>query len=196
MILKKQTHLTGVWTAELDFDPSTENEEAGTAVFWSCFAYASVLVRKHAGEGKRSVVLRWTDPDCDEYKASRLLDKRWLADDARSLNFKRLSPPPAQLRYEFMYNQHRIPFRIRLARMTTLFNYRHCRQPYWSGLDHLILRTRAHILVSSPRERRDSYAPTLHTSTMYRLSTRLDRVQSQRSDLVPFGSSPRCFMHV
>jgi hypothetical protein len=70
MIVKKQTHLTGVWTTELDFDPSTGNEEAGTAVFWSCFAYAAIVVRKGPKEGERIVSLRWTDPECDEYKAS------------------------------------------------------------------------------------------------------------------------------
>jgi beta-xylosidase len=75
MLLKKQTHLTGVWTTELDFHPSTENEEAGTAVFWSCFAYAAIVVRKGHKENERSVILRWTDPDCEEYKVSRCLNE-------------------------------------------------------------------------------------------------------------------------
>jgi beta-xylosidase len=73
MILKKQTHLTGVWTTELDFNPSTENEEAGTAVFWSCFAYAALVVRKGSNSNERTVVLRWTDPECDEYKVSGII---------------------------------------------------------------------------------------------------------------------------
>jgi len=68
MLLKKQTHLIGLWTTELDFSPSTDNEEAGTAVFWSCYAYAAIVVSKGSKDGERLVTLRWTDPDCEEYK--------------------------------------------------------------------------------------------------------------------------------
>ena len=119
MILKKQTHLTGVWTVELDFDPSTENEEAGTAVFWSCFAYAAIVVRKGLNGNERTVVLRWTDPDCDEYKVSALFGESSPADDARNLKSQRLSPPLDQLRFEYPLSQHHILCRIRLVKMTT-----------------------------------------------------------------------------
>ncbi|TDZ18630.1 Non-reducing end alpha-L-arabinofuranosidase BoGH43A [Colletotrichum orbiculare MAFF 240422] len=46
MLLRKQTHFSMDWTVELDFHPVTVGEEAGTAIWWSQFAYASVGLRR------------------------------------------------------------------------------------------------------------------------------------------------------
>lgn len=116
MILKKQTHLTGVWTTELDFDPSTENEEAGTAVFWSCFAYAAIVVRKGTNENERSVILRWTDPECDEYKVREVVNAIWHADGRRSSKSKGLCRIPAQSLYKYPLSLPRIPWHFESAR--------------------------------------------------------------------------------
>lgn len=82
MLLKKRTHLTGRWTTELDFDPSTGNEEAGTTVFSGCFAYAALLLRKGKGDGAGEIVLQWIDPDSEQVKASEIYaprqSRKWL----------------------------------------------------------------------------------------------------------------------
>lgn len=63
MLLQKQTQLEGIWSTALDFAPSTTNEEAGIVVYWSCYAYAALVVRRGVDDGSRVVTLRWLDPD-------------------------------------------------------------------------------------------------------------------------------------
>lgn len=66
--MQKQQYLSGTWETELDFQPSTANEEAGSTVFWSCTAFAAIVVKKGEKEASRVVVLRWTDIDSEEDK--------------------------------------------------------------------------------------------------------------------------------
>lgn len=60
MILRKQVAFSGCWSTELEFSPSHENQEAGTCVYWSNWAYAAILIRR-SRNGTRELVVRWTD---------------------------------------------------------------------------------------------------------------------------------------
>jgi hypothetical protein len=42
MLLRRQDAFEGVWHTQLDFEPSAARESAGTAVWWSKWAFASV----------------------------------------------------------------------------------------------------------------------------------------------------------
>ncbi|GFZ46640.1 hypothetical protein JCM24511_03860 [Saitozyma sp. JCM 24511] len=72
MLLRKQTSLSGTWSTLLDFNPTTTVEEAGTAVFWSKWAFMALLVRL-GKDRRKEVVLRWTDPEGDDLKVSLIL---------------------------------------------------------------------------------------------------------------------------
>lgn len=58
MVLRKLPTPCGTWTTEIQFDPATEYEEAGTTVYLSLHSYLALSVRRDPG-GKRKVVLRW-----------------------------------------------------------------------------------------------------------------------------------------
>lgn len=68
-VLRKQRAFSGCWSTELEFSPKMENEEAGTCVYWSNWAYAAVLLRK-GRNGTRELVVRWTDDEEDRTKVS------------------------------------------------------------------------------------------------------------------------------
>lgn len=71
MLLVKQTELSGTWSTQLDFEPTTVDQEAGVTVYWSCYAYAALVVRKsHEPDGHRQVVLRWIDEHSEDVKVS------------------------------------------------------------------------------------------------------------------------------
>jgi hypothetical protein len=72
MLLRKQMSLSGTWSTLLDFNPTTSTEEAGTAVFWSKWAFMALLVRL-GKDRRKEVLLRWTDPDGDDLKVSLTL---------------------------------------------------------------------------------------------------------------------------
>lgn len=69
MVLRKQTSYAGTWRTVVDFEPETEYEEAGTAVYWSNFSYIALAIRKN-GEG-RELVLRWNAYEDDKQRVSR-----------------------------------------------------------------------------------------------------------------------------
>lgn len=46
MLLRKQTEFSVDWRVALRFSPENVNEEAGTAIWWSQFAYASIGIRR------------------------------------------------------------------------------------------------------------------------------------------------------
>lgn len=60
MLLRKQTSSTGIWTTRLDFNPSKETYEAGTALYWNVYTSASIGIRRSEATGARE--LRFTRP--------------------------------------------------------------------------------------------------------------------------------------
>jgi beta-xylosidase len=68
LLCRKQQYHAGTWLTSLDFDPDTEYDEAGTAVFWSNFSFISLVVRKK-GQG-RELVLRWNAYEDDKRQVS------------------------------------------------------------------------------------------------------------------------------
>ncbi|KAJ5658926.1 hypothetical protein N7507_005377 [Penicillium longicatenatum] len=46
MLLQKQTEFSGDWSTKVDFAPTEAGNEAGAAIWWSQFAYASIGIRK------------------------------------------------------------------------------------------------------------------------------------------------------
>lgn len=68
MFLQKQTAFTGRWEVTLDYTSPQEGHEAGTAVWWSKYACASLGIRGQE-EGKRVLVFRSPDGEKpDEHK--------------------------------------------------------------------------------------------------------------------------------
>lgn len=63
MFLQKQTTFQGRWEVTLDYPSPQEDHEAGTAVWWSKYAYASVGIRGAAGGAHRILVFRSPDPE-------------------------------------------------------------------------------------------------------------------------------------
>jgi beta-xylosidase len=77
--LVKQKWLDCRLTVKVDYQPSAANEEAGITVYWSCFAYMALLVRKSTrGLDNREVVLQWTAEDSEEVVVSLLLPRTGL----------------------------------------------------------------------------------------------------------------------
>ena len=74
MLLQKQPSFDAVWRCTIDFDPKTRHE-AGTALWWSKYAYASIGIRP-SGDRKREVILRRPNPNDDTFLVG-LLDKSW-----------------------------------------------------------------------------------------------------------------------
>lgn len=68
MLLRRQDAFEGVWQTELDFAPSAAGEEAGTTVWWSKWAFASVGLRGTGEEGNvgREVLFRYTVLEDDD----------------------------------------------------------------------------------------------------------------------------------
>lgn len=72
MFLQKQTAFTGRWEVTIDHQLPQEGHEAGTAVWWSKYAYASLSIR--GGEdGQRDLVFRSPDLDPKSAQANMFL---------------------------------------------------------------------------------------------------------------------------
>lgn len=63
MFLRKQTAFTGRWEVTLDYASPQEGHEAGTAVWWSKYAFASVGIRGSEGGESRHILIRSPDPE-------------------------------------------------------------------------------------------------------------------------------------
>ncbi|KAF7550223.1 hypothetical protein G7Z17_g5857 [Cylindrodendrum hubeiense] len=61
MLLQKQVHFSLDWRVEINFLPTYVEEEAGTAIWWSQFAYASIGIRKKSSSEGREVICRYLD---------------------------------------------------------------------------------------------------------------------------------------
>lgn len=72
MLLRRQDTFEGVWHTQLDFEPSIAGEEAGTTVWWSKWAFASVGLR---GKGEdpvaREIVFKYTMLENDDVHVSQ-----------------------------------------------------------------------------------------------------------------------------
>jgi hypothetical protein len=84
MLLQKQTAFQGVWDVTLDYQPCAPGHEAGTTVWWSKWAFASVGIRgvKSQGDTKmeRGMVFRFPEPEGDEFKVGRARSARSASD--------------------------------------------------------------------------------------------------------------------
>ncbi|KAH7122042.1 glycosyl hydrolase, partial [Dactylonectria estremocensis] len=63
MLLQKQTRFSVDWRVNVKFSPQHVGEEAGTAIWWSHEAYASIGFRKKSEEGDLEFVCRYLDGD-------------------------------------------------------------------------------------------------------------------------------------
>ncbi|CAG8105204.1 unnamed protein product [Penicillium salamii] len=72
MLLQKQTGFSGEWKTRLNFLPTEAGHEAGTAIWWSQFAHASIGLRKPFDEDKEGleIVARCYDEQDDDFKES------------------------------------------------------------------------------------------------------------------------------
>jgi hypothetical protein len=77
MFLQKQTAFTGRWEVTIDYQVPQEGHEAGTAVWWSKYAYASLAI-KGGEDGQRYLVFRSPDPDSDSQEANNFLVSQTL----------------------------------------------------------------------------------------------------------------------
>jgi hypothetical protein len=72
MLLQKQTAFEGVWEVTLDYRPCASGHEAGTTVWWSKWAFASVGIRgvesQVDAKVEREMVFRFPEPEGDEFK--------------------------------------------------------------------------------------------------------------------------------
>ncbi|KAJ9099309.1 hypothetical protein QFC21_004190 [Naganishia friedmannii] len=67
MLLRRQDTFEGVWHTQLDFEPSIAGEEAGTTVWWSKWAFASVGLRgKGEDPVRREIVFKYTMLENDD----------------------------------------------------------------------------------------------------------------------------------
>lgn len=75
MLLRKQTAFEGVWTTELEFEPSRQGEEAGTLVWRNEYAFGAVSIRGVAANKRgalaKAIVYRFFGKDSDDEKVSR-----------------------------------------------------------------------------------------------------------------------------
>ncbi|CAI0647457.1 unnamed protein product [Colletotrichum noveboracense] len=60
MLLRTQTQFSMHWTVELEFHPDVVGEEAGTAIWWSQFAHASIGLRK-TSENHHEIICKVVD---------------------------------------------------------------------------------------------------------------------------------------
>jgi beta-xylosidase len=73
MLLQKQTEFSADWRVKVHFAPSEAGHEAGTAIWWSQFAYASIGLRKPFEEKEGlEIVSRYYDEIADEFKVWKL----------------------------------------------------------------------------------------------------------------------------
>lgn len=63
MLLRRQDAFEGVWQTQLDFEPSAARESAGTAVWWSKWAFASVERESYGSPGIKFSLTRLL-PQC------------------------------------------------------------------------------------------------------------------------------------
>jgi beta-xylosidase len=70
MFLQKQTEFTVDWRVKLEFSPTEAGHEAGTAIWWSQFAHASIGLRKPFYDEKNGVevVSRCYNEAADEFR--------------------------------------------------------------------------------------------------------------------------------
>jgi beta-xylosidase len=70
MLLRKQTGFSGDWRVKFIFAPKEAGHEAGTAIWWSQFAYASIGLRKPFDESKSGleIVSRCYNEVEDQFK--------------------------------------------------------------------------------------------------------------------------------
>jgi beta-xylosidase len=70
MLLQKQTEFSADWRVKVEFAPTEAGHEAGTAIWWSQFAHASIGLRKPFDEEKEGleVASRCYDETADEFK--------------------------------------------------------------------------------------------------------------------------------
>jgi hypothetical protein len=70
MLLQKQTGFSGDWSTKVDFAPTEAGNEAGAAIWWSQFAYASIGIRKPWDDTQEGleVVSRCYDDTSGEFK--------------------------------------------------------------------------------------------------------------------------------
>ena len=70
MLLQKQTGFSGDWRVKFNFAPTEAGHEAGTAIWWSQFAYASIGLRKPFDEYNSGleIVSRCYDETEDQFK--------------------------------------------------------------------------------------------------------------------------------
>lgn len=70
MLLRKQTGFSGDWRVKFSFAPKEAGHEAGTAIWWSQFAYASIELRKPFDESKSGleIVSRCYNEVEDQFK--------------------------------------------------------------------------------------------------------------------------------
>lgn len=76
MLLQRQTAFDGRWEVDIDYLPSLRGHEAGTAVWWSKWAYASLGVRggSNGSSVVKQLVFRFPDLEGDVFKASVALE--------------------------------------------------------------------------------------------------------------------------
>lgn len=70
MLLQKQTSFSGEWKTSLSFVPTEVGHEAGTAIWWSQYAHASIGLRRPFDETKKGleIVARCYDEVEDTFK--------------------------------------------------------------------------------------------------------------------------------
>lgn len=68
MLLQKQPAVSVDWRVGLRFPPENEFEEAGTAVWWSQFAYASVGLRMSVSRDGQEVIFRGYTVEGDRFE--------------------------------------------------------------------------------------------------------------------------------
>lgn len=149
MFLQKQTAFTGQWEVTIDYQSPQEAHEAGTAVWWSKYAYASLGIRGGEG-GQRYIVFRSPDPDPDSAEANKFLvcpeislscgkaahiarkRRSWRSPDGNMCSGSRLTPCD-------------IDSDTRPSRIRPLHILESCRRHYWSGRVLSIRSLLAHI---------------------------------------------------
>jgi beta-xylosidase len=81
MLLQKQIGFSGEWKINLDFAPTEAGHEAGTAIWWSQFAHASIGLRKPFEEDKPGLemVARCYDEIEDQFKVCSADNRKYRA---------------------------------------------------------------------------------------------------------------------
>lgn len=164
VLLRKQTFLLGSWTTRLDYSPSTTNQEAGLTVFWSCYAFITLAIRKASTAG-RQIILRWTNEESDDFKVSS--NQGRASDENRRLPLTCI--PAIQSLSGSIRPRQSIAFPIaRRKRRDGQVSENRCPTRCWSESDHLIHRTPAHILGCLRRDWRRVQHGILRTLSMSR----------------------------